>query len=120
MRRHWITKSNGILLNYVPIVFDPLFSKLFKSDEIFTNRDGTEYSCKKIWVYRPNGETEEFNNYSEGIKSKFPGYELDSNYVVKNVSDQTFDLQKHCELLLSKYNDKIYKDAIENDTFGRT
>ena len=48
-------KSNGILLDVVPIVFDPLFSKLFKSNEIYTNTDATEFSVKKIWVLRPNG-----------------------------------------------------------------
>ena len=53
------------------------------SDCSQTNKDGTEFSCKKLYVLRPNGETEEFNNYTEGIAKKFPGYALDhSNYVV--------------------------------------
>ncbi len=77
MRRRWLTKSNGILLNIVPIVFDPLFCRLFKADEIFANKDGTEFSVKKIFQVKPNGDVDEFFNYTEGIKKKFPGYELD-------------------------------------------
>lgn len=120
MRRRWLTKSNGILLSIVPIVFDPLFSRLFKADEIFANADGTEFSVKKIHVLRSNGETDEFFNYTEGMKKKFPGYELDSNNVVYNVSDKEIDLNEHWKLLLTDYNEKLYKEKIADDSFGRT
>ena len=50
MRKRWLTKSNGVLLNIVPIVFDPLFSRLFKLDGIYANVDATEFSSKKIFA----------------------------------------------------------------------
>jgi len=120
MRKRWLTKSNGILLNVVPIVFDPLFSRLFKADEIFANKDGTEFSGKKIFPRNANGDVDEFFNYTEGIKKKFPGYEIDSNNVVYNVSDKELDFNEHCKLLLSDYNEKLYNEKVEDDSFGKT
>lgn len=120
MRKRWLKKSNGVLLNIVPIVFDPLFSRLFKCDEIFANDDGTEFSVKKIYVQRSTGEVDEFFSYTEGLKKKFPGYKLDSNNVVYNVSDKEIDLNEHFKLLLSDYDEKLYNEKVEDDSFGRT
>jgi len=120
MRRRWLTKSNGILLNVVPIVFDPLFCRLFKADELFANSDGTEFSVKKIYITSPNGQVDEFFSYTEGMRNNFPGYEIDSNNVVYNVSDKEIDLNEHWKLLLSNYDEKIYNEKVEDDTFGRT
>jgi hypothetical protein len=94
MRKRWLTKSNGVLLNIVPIVFDPLFSRLFKLDEIYANVDATEFSSKKIFALKLNGEIDEFFTYTEGLRKKFPGYKLDSNNVVYNVSDKEIDLNE--------------------------
>ena len=104
----------------VPVMFDPLFSRLFKCDEIYANVDGTEFSCKKIFAKKLNGEVDEFFTYTEGLKKKFPGYELDSNNVVYNVSDKEIDLDQHCKLLLTPYNEKLYQKAVKDDLFGRT
>ena len=54
-----------------------------------------------------HGETDEYFTYSGGIEAKFPGYALDrsNKNQVKNVSDQTIDIDKHCELLLTKFSD---------------
>ena len=41
------------------------------------------------------------------------------NYVVENVHDKTIDLKKHCNLLLMPYDEKTYKQAIEEDAFGK-
>jgi hypothetical protein len=67
MRRRYLTKSHGILLDYAPVIADPLFSRLFRLDEIFTNPDATEFSARKIWVTKENGDVVEFFNYSEGL-----------------------------------------------------
>jgi hypothetical protein len=120
MRERWRTKSNGILLNIVPIVFDPLFSRLFKADELFANPDGTEFSVKKIFVQKGDGTTVEFFNYTEGLRKKFPGYELDKNNVIYNVSDKEINLDDHWKLLLTDFNEKLYNEKIADDSFGRT
>mgnify|MGYP007047613060 FL=1 len=54
-----------------------------------------------------HGETDEYFTYSGGIEAKFPGYALDrsNKNQVKNVSDQTIDIDKHCKLLLTKFSD---------------
>ena len=120
MRERWRTKSNGILLNVVPVVFDPLFSRLFKADELFANPDGTEFSVKKIFVYNSDGTTVEFFNYTEGLRKKFPGYELDENNVIYNVNDKEINLDDHWKLLLTDFDEKLYKEKIADDSFGRT
>ena len=120
MRGRWLTRSNGVLLNIVPIVFDPLFCRLFKADEIFANPDGTEFSVKKIWQTKETGEVVEFFNYTEGLRKKFPGYEMDSNNVVYNVSDREINLDDHWKLLLIDYNEKLYNEKVADDSFGRT
>lgn len=45
--------------------------------------------------------TDEYFKYSEGIMAKFPGYKLDSENIVMNVSDRTIDLEEHIEFLSS-------------------
>ena len=49
--------------------------------------------------------------YEEGIKRKFPGYELDANYIVRNVADSTIDLEKHMDFM--KKTDSASLDAYE-------
>ena len=90
----------------VPI-FDPLFCRLFKLEQIYTNYDCTKYSVKKIWaVNNHTGEKEEFFTYTAGMEHKFPGYALDSNFIVKNVSDINLELQSQIDLFLCKNLDK--------------
>jgi hypothetical protein len=43
-----VKRNNGILFNLLPVLFDPLFSRLFRIDGIYINQDGTKYSVKKI------------------------------------------------------------------------
>lgn len=49
--------------------------------------------------------------YEEGIKRKFPGYELDSDNIVRNVADSTIDLEQHMEFM--KSTDRASLDAYE-------
>lgn len=52
---------------------------------------------------------DEYFSYSEGIMHKFPGYQLDENNLVENISDSEINLEKHIELLLSKNVENIPK-----------
>ena len=83
----WRRNNNGVLFTVLPVIFDPLLVKVFRLDGLYTNWDNTKYSIKKITTYSEQDGTEEYFNYSEGIKNKFPGYDLDSNSIVMNVSD---------------------------------
>lgn len=58
---------NGILLTVVPLIFDPLFARLFQLDELLANSDGTKYSMVKIKEVKKDGTIDEYFNYSEGI-----------------------------------------------------
>ena len=40
--------------------------------------------------------------YKDGIEHKFPGYTVDENNLVKNVSEPEIDLNEHIRLLTSK------------------
>jgi hypothetical protein len=57
---------------------------------------------------QPNGDAEEFYKYTEGIRKKFPGYELDDNNLVYNVSDKEIDFNDHWKLLLTDYEETFY------------
>lgn len=90
----------------MPTVFDPLFCRLFRLDGIYINKDATKYSIKPITTMTVDkkGEvtTDQYMKYHEGIAHKFPGYQLDQNNIVLNVSDITINLQDHCRFLASK------------------
>ena len=85
-------------MTYIPVLMDPLFCRLFRIDGIYVNMDGTKYSIKKIETVEINKKTGEemtdrYFTYSDGIKFKFPGYELDSNNIVVNSGNKTVDLE---------------------------
>lgn len=89
------------------MLFDPCFCRLFRLDGFYINNDGTKYSIKKIKTISTDPKTQEvvvdeYHTYSEGIMHKFPGYKLDKNNLVENISDTEIDLQKHIDLLLSR------------------
>jgi hypothetical protein len=77
-----------------PVIIDPLFNAMFKSDAFYTNSDATKYSMKKI--------DESYNLYSEGIKKKFKGYDLDKNFLVVNKEDKEIELTELKDYLLTK------------------
>lgn len=74
------------------MIFDPLFTRLFKLDMIYTNYDCTKFSIKKIVTLSKSEEKEEYFTYLQGIEHKFPGYTLDDNFIVKNISDNEINL----------------------------
>lgn len=84
------------MLTVLPTIFDPLFCRLFRLDGLYINKDATKYSIKPIKTIKldKNGEivTDQYMNYHEGIAHKFPGYQLDENNIVENISDITIDL----------------------------
>ena len=91
-----------MLLTILPVIFDPLFTRLFKLEQIYTNYDCTKFSIQKIITYTKTDEKEEYFTYLEGIEHKFPGYTLDENFIVKNVSDISVDLKEQLKLFMSK------------------
>ena len=96
-----------MIFTVLPMLFDPCFCRLFRLDGFYINNDGTKYSIKKIKTISTDPKTQEvtvdeYFTYSEGIMNKFPGYQLDGNNLVENISDTEIDLEKHIELLLSK------------------
>lgn len=54
--------------------------------------------------------------YSEGIAFKFPGYDVDKKYYVRNVSDIEVNPNKLRSLLLSK--DILNYKQVKSDFFG--
>jgi hypothetical protein len=73
---------------------DPAFTILFKTGAIYTNSDTSKWSIRKLddsWV-----------TYEEGVKSKYPGYDYDEKYTLKNIDDLTINFEELREFLLSK------------------
>lgn len=103
IRTVWRDRNNGVILSLLVLMFDPLFTRLLKLDGIYINQDCTKYSVKKITTVDPkSGKEDEYFIFSEGIKHKFPGYQLDSNYLVENISDSYLDKDQLITVLLSK------------------
>ena len=68
-----------MLFTILPMLFDPLFCRLFRLDGFYINNDGTKYSIRKIKTINTDPKTQEvtvdeYFTYSEGIMHKFPGY----------------------------------------------
>ena len=112
---YWLTLRNHVLrgdklsfiLYLTPMLYEPLFCRFFRSNSIYINQDGTKYSMKKITTYSVDKKTGKSNTdvyftYAQGIAHKFPGYTLDDNNIVTNVSDSTIDLDEHIKFLISK------------------
>lgn len=100
IRRYWCQGTRGMLFTVLPMLFDPLFCRLFRLDSFYINNDGTKYSIKQIKTISTDAKTgqvtvDEYFTYSEGIMHKFPGYKLDKNNLVENISDTQIDLDKH-------------------------
>ena len=55
----------------------------------------------------------EYYLYKDGIEKKFPGYSVDSNYIVVNKSDNEVDLPSLKDLLTST-NLHHYEEVKEN------
>ena len=102
------------MLTMVPVLYDPLFCRLFRTNAIYINQDGTKYSMTKLVTYNVDKKTgeetkDEFFRYTEGIEHKFPGYTLDSENIVKNVSDKVIDIEEHMEFLTSRNESDLSK-----------
>ena len=67
------------------------------------NEDATKYSiCKLTSTNDKTGKVDEYFTYKEGIQIKFPGYEVDENSIVQNISDFDINYQEHLTIMLSK------------------
>jgi hypothetical protein len=53
-------KTGFVFNNFIPLLIDPLFCALFKTDALYANEETTKYSITRI--------TEDYFRYSEGIK----------------------------------------------------
>lgn len=76
LRKNVLTKEGFIFTQLIPLLIDPLFCALFKTDTFYANNECNRYSIKKI--------NDDYNLYSEGMAKKFPGYKVDKNYLVTN------------------------------------
>jgi len=89
-----VINGTGVIFNALtPIVIDPLFAALFRDDAFYANAETTKYSLRKI--------SEEYMYFTEGIKMRYPGYDLDEHNLVVNKSDIEIDLQSLRDLLIS-------------------
>ena len=85
----WTNKD--LWFSVVPIMADPLFSRLIKYDGLYVNSDCTKFSICHIVREDAKGEKEEFLTYSQIIESKFPGFKLDDDNIVMNVDGKNVD-----------------------------
>ena len=97
IRKEWRRRDNGVLLTIIPVLFDPLMTRLFHLDQLYMSQDGTKYSVKKLKTLNLDKKTgeyieDEYFTYSEGMKHKFPGYALGSDNIVRNGDSPTVDL----------------------------
>lgn len=77
-----------------PIVLDPIFAALLRSDAFYANPDCTKFSIVKIDA--------SYRKFSEQISSKYPGYGVDHSLLVVNQQDEMIDLEELKAFFLSK------------------
>lgn len=68
-----------------------MFSRLLKLDGMFLNDDATKFSIKKITTVDQSGKEDEYFTFSDGIRHKFPGYNVDNEYIVRCIDDYHID-----------------------------
>ncbi len=66
----------------------------FKEDLFYANQDMTKFSVMKL--------NENYTVYSEGVRKRYEGYDLDKDELIVNKSDSTIDLEALTYWLLSK------------------
>lgn len=88
----------------MPIVIDPVYANIFRSDAFYANPDCTKYSIVKI--------DDTYKKFSECIASKYPGYILNDKNLIVNKDDVEMDIDELKEYFLSKdlENYEIHKD----------
>ena len=57
-----------------PVLFDCIFANLFRSEQLYSNRDSTKYSLVRI--------DQTYFRFREGIQNRYPGYDLDRSLLV--------------------------------------
>ena len=68
---------------------------MFKTDCFYANQETTKYSIKRI--------SDEYMLYTEGVKHKFPGYQVNTrNYLIDNIRDTEVNLDNLKAFLVSK------------------
>ena len=98
-------KEGFIFTQLIPVLIDPLFCSLLKTDCIYANAECTKYSVKSI--------NDDYNTYSGGLRKKFPGYKLDKQFLIKNDSDKELVLEELNSFLLSHDGD-LYETQKDN------
>ena len=63
-----------IVSKVFPVLFDCIFANLFRSDQLYANKDATKYSLVRI--------DQSYFRFREGIKNRYPGYDLDGSLLV--------------------------------------
>lgn len=103
-------KQGGLIFDhFFPIVIDPVFANLLRNDGFYSNPDCTKYSFIKI--------DESYLRFTEGVMKRYPGYGIDSNYLVCNKEDIDIDLDELKKIFLSKDMD-LY-DEIKDKYFTK-
>lgn len=93
--RKEIIRSSGMIFSRVmPVVLDPVFANVFRTDVFFANSECTKFSTRRI--------DENWFTLSECIAKNYPGYKIDPQYKIRNKSDKEIDLVKLKKWFLSK------------------
>src|SRR5690606_9043159 len=79
IRKEVIAQSGLVFTKLFPIVFDPVFANLFREGAFYANPDATKYAINMV--------DETYLKFTEAVYKKYPGYDLDKQYLVVNRDD---------------------------------
>jgi hypothetical protein len=78
-----------------PVLFDCIFANLFRSGQLYSNRDATKYSLVRI--------DQLYFRFREGIQNRYPGYDLDRSLLVVGMRPElAVDFEQFRKLMLCK------------------
>jgi hypothetical protein len=75
-------------------VFEPVFTSLAKLSQFYCDKEFARFSMRRI--------DESYMTFAELIQKKYPGYAINNEGLINNVSDITIDLDELIPLLRSK------------------
>jgi len=81
-----------------PIVLDPIFASMLRSDQFYANIDCTKFSITKL--------DESYRKFSEQIQTIYPGYGVDTKLLIYNKEEDYVDLDELKNFFLSKDLDR--------------
>jgi hypothetical protein len=108
VRKQFILNS-GLFSLVTPVVSDPLFAVLFRNSAFYANQDATKYSMRRI--------NDQYTLFSEMIQMQYPGYTLDSDFLMECSTDTSIDLVDLKKLLVSKNLD--HYNSVKDHFFGK-